>query len=90
MAPPKDFKGTKFGQKAEEKVAEKENVVPDRSKLPEKKANDDLQFAKKPEAFLKPVVVHPIVLLSIVDHYNRVASGTNKRVVGCLLGEFRV
>ena len=36
----------------------------------------------------KMVVVHPIVLLSIVDHYNRVAGGTKKRVVGALLGEF--
>uniref|UniRef100_A0A7S1F0H1 MPN domain-containing protein n=1 Tax=Noctiluca scintillans TaxID=2966 RepID=A0A7S1F0H1_NOCSC len=34
------------------------------------------------------VIVHPIVLLSVVDHYNRVAKDTNKRVVGCLLGEF--
>jgi len=32
--------------------------------------------------------VHPIVLLSIVDHYNRVAKDTNKRVVGILLGEY--
>lgn len=36
----------------------------------------------------KMVVVHPTVLLSIVDHYNRVASGTKKRVVGTLLGEY--
>eukprot|EP00392_Amoebophrya_sp_AT5.2_P017579 g17960.t1 len=35
------------------------------------------------------VVVHPIVLLSVVDHYNRVAKGTSKRVVGTLLGEVR-
>ena len=34
------------------------------------------------------VVVHPTVLLSIVDHYNRIASGTSKRVVGVLLGEY--
>ena len=34
------------------------------------------------------VVVHPTVLLSIVDHYNRVAQGTKKRVVGVLLGEY--
>lgn len=34
------------------------------------------------------VVVHPTVLLSIVDHYNRVASGTKKRVVGILLGQY--
>jgi len=33
------------------------------------------------------VVVHPLVLLSTVDHYNRVARDTNKRVVGVLLGE---
>lgn len=36
---------------------------------------------------LPEVVVHPIVLLSIVDHYNRIAKGTSKRVVGTLLGE---
>merc|ERR1712187_685644 len=35
----------------------------------------------------KDVVVHPIVLLGVVDHYNRVAKGTTKRVVGTLLGE---
>ena len=35
----------------------------------------------------KSVVVHPIVLLSAVDHYNRVAKDTKKRVVGMLLGE---
>ena len=33
------------------------------------------------------VVVHPIVLLSVVDHYNRLAKGTSKRVVGTLLGD---
>ncbi|KAL2549212.1 26S proteasome non-ATPase regulatory subunit 7-like protein A [Forsythia ovata] len=32
------------------------------------------------------VVVHPLVLLSIVDHYNRVARDSKKRVVGVLLG----
>jgi len=32
------------------------------------------------------VVVHPTVLLSIVDHYNRVAKDTKKRVVGVLMG----
>jgi len=32
------------------------------------------------------VVVHPIVLLSVVDHYNRLAKDTKKRVVGMLLG----
>ena len=33
------------------------------------------------------VIVHPLVLLSVVDHFNRVAKDTNKRVVGLLLGE---
>ena len=33
------------------------------------------------------VVLHPLVLLSVVDHYNRVARDTRKRVVGVLLGE---
>jgi hypothetical protein len=32
------------------------------------------------------VVVHPLVMLSVTDHYNRVAKGTSKRVVGALLG----
>jgi 26S proteasome regulatory subunit N8 len=36
----------------------------------------------------KMVVVHPTVLLSIVDHYNRVAHNTKGRVVGVLLGEY--
>lgn len=40
------------------------------------------------EPNIKEVVVHPLVLLSVVDHYNRVAKATKKRVVGVLLGEF--
>ncbi len=32
------------------------------------------------------VVVHPLVLLSVTDHYHRVAQETKKRVVGVLLG----
>ena len=35
---------------------------------------------------IKEVVVHPTVLLSVVDHYNRVAKDTKNRVVGTLLG----
>lgn len=34
------------------------------------------------------VVVHPLVLLSIVDHYRRSAINTKKRVVGVLLGNW--
>ncbi|KAM9983225.1 hypothetical protein ACTFIZ_005845 [Dictyostelium cf. discoideum] len=36
--------------------------------------------------FPTSTIVHPTVLLSVVDHYNRVAKDTNKRVVGALLG----
>eukprot|EP01090_Pellita_catalonica_P021370 TRINITY_DN7985_c0_g1_i4.p1 TRINITY_DN7985_c0_g1~~TRINITY_DN7985_c0_g1_i4.p1 ORF type:complete len:322 (-),score=62.60 TRINITY_DN7985_c0_g1_i4:13-978(-) len=36
---------------------------------------------------IKSVTVHPLVLLSVVDHYNRIARDTSKRVVGVLLGE---
>jgi 26S proteasome regulatory subunit N8 len=32
------------------------------------------------------VIIHPLVLLSAADHYNRVAKDTRKRVVGVLLG----
>mmetsp|Transcript_22187 Transcript_22187/g.54908 ORF Transcript_22187/g.54908 Transcript_22187/m.54908 type:complete len:332 (+) Transcript_22187:154-1149(+) len=40
---------------------------------------------------LEEVVVHPLVLLSIVDHYKRTEEedDENKRVVGVLLGEYR-
>ena len=34
------------------------------------------------------VAVHPTVLLSIVDHYNRAGRDVRRRVVGVLLGEF--
>lgn len=39
-----------------------------------------------PSAPLSEVVVHPLVLLSVADHYNREAKDTRKRVVGVLLG----
>lgn len=35
---------------------------------------------------VEKVIVHPLVLLSIVDNYNRVAKDTRKRVIGVLLG----
>jgi 26S proteasome regulatory subunit N8 len=40
------------------------------------------------DSFPDNVAIHPIVLLSVVDHYNRIAKGTNRRVVGALLGEY--
>ena len=36
---------------------------------------------------VKTATVHPLVLLNCVDHYNRVAKNTSKRVVGVLLGK---
>ena len=36
----------------------------------------------------KVVKVHPTVLLSVVDHYNRIAKDTKKRVIGTLMGEY--
>ncbi len=33
------------------------------------------------------VTVQPLVLLSVVDHYNRVAKNTKKRALGVLLGQ---
>ncbi|CUM65318.1 uncharacterized protein PRCAT00002953001 [Priceomyces carsonii] len=35
----------------------------------------------------KTVTVSPLVLLSVVDHYNRIAKDSKKRVVGVLLGD---
>lgn len=43
-----------------------------------------------PEEPITKVVVHPIVLLSVVDHFNRMGKvGSQKRVVGVLLGSRR-
>ena len=39
---------------------------------------------------VEKVVVHPLVLLSVVDHFNRMGKvGNVKRVVGVLLGHNR-
>lgn len=36
---------------------------------------------------VEKVIVHPLVLLSVTDHFNRSAKNTNKRIVGVLLGQ---
>ncbi|KMZ68501.1 26S proteasome regulatory subunit N8 [Zostera marina] len=41
------------------------------------------QISSRP---IEKVIVHPLVLLSIVDNYNRVAHDKRKRVIGVLLG----
>ncbi len=45
------------------------------------------QAAPAPRTVPVDIVVHPLVLLSVVDHYNRVAKDSKRRVVGVLLGE---
>ncbi|XP_033117304.1 26S proteasome non-ATPase regulatory subunit 7-like [Anneissia japonica] len=43
-----------------------------------------------PKAEISKVVVHPLVLLSVVDHFNRMGKvGNQRRVVGALLGSNR-
>lgn len=60
-----------------------------------KVAKKDEKGEEKPITYEPPkistVVVHPLVLLSVVDHYNRSGKVTSgqKRVVGVLLGEQR-
>lgn len=44
-----------------------------------------MSLSKLPE--IKRVAVHPIVLLSIADHHNRIVSQKTKRVIGILLGD---
>lgn len=39
---------------------------------------------------IEKVVVHPLVLLSVVDHFNRMGKiGNSQRVVGLLLGSLK-
>lgn len=57
-----------------------------------KDANPDPIKVKKTEhPKISKVTVHPLVLLGVVDHFNRVGkiSGGQKRVVGVLLGALR-
>jgi len=65
--------------KKDDKKAEKKDE--------KKEAEDEEKKEAEKKILKRDVVVHPIVLLSVVDHYSRVAKGTTKRVVGTLLGE---
>lgn len=42
---------------------------------------------EKDKATPKLVIVHPVVLLGVVDHFNRMPAAEGSRVVGVLLGE---
>jgi 26S proteasome regulatory subunit N8 len=63
----------------------------DKKDSKEKKEKEDAEKSdeslERSHYAMELVVVHPLVLLSVVDHYTRVAKDTNKRVVGVLLGE---
>lgn len=53
---------------------------------------DDTSTTNKSKDSLpvEKVIVHPLVLLSVVDHFNRMGKiGNQKRVVGCLLGAMK-
>eukprot|EP00931_Biecheleriopsis_adriatica_P076768 TRINITY_DN50443_c0_g1_i1.p1 TRINITY_DN50443_c0_g1~~TRINITY_DN50443_c0_g1_i1.p1 ORF type:complete len:353 (+),score=102.48 TRINITY_DN50443_c0_g1_i1:83-1141(+) len=66
---------------------EKKNDTKKEEKKDEKGEEKKEEKPKEVKKDKRDVVVHPIVLLGVVDHYNRVAKGTTKRVVGTLLGE---
>lgn len=63
----------------------------------EKEAKNDPKTEKETKApvqadnsVIEKVVVHPLVLLSVVDHFNRMSKvGNQKRVAGVLLGSIR-
>ena len=51
---------------------------------------DDIKDTVRIPTKVDKVVVHPLVLLSVVDHFNRMGKvGNVKRVVGVLLGSNR-
>lgn len=58
---------------------------------PNKNNNEDedelLSLLMIKKLHIPDVIVHPLVLLSVADHYHRVARGTRKRVIGILLGQ---
>lgn len=59
---------------------------------PEKLATDAEEPSPKIKQTLpiSKVIVHPLVLLSVVDHFNRMGKiGNQKRVVGILLGAMK-
>ena len=45
-------------------------------------------FRKMNDKLLEKVVVHPLVLLSVTDHFTRVGKTGSGRVVGILLGKW--
>jgi len=54
----------------------------------ENKENKEVNEEIENMYLIKEVIVHPVILLSVVDHFNRLAKQTSRRVVGVLLGEY--
>lgn len=54
----------------------------------EVKADDIAPLSILAKSLPENVIVHPLVLLSVVDHYNRLARTNQKRAVGVLLGQY--
>ncbi|XP_022664956.1 26S proteasome non-ATPase regulatory subunit 7-like [Varroa jacobsoni] len=53
-------------------------------------AQENLPKPATHELLVSKVIVHPLVLLSVVDHFNRMGKiGNQKRVVGVLLGSLK-
>ena len=53
-------------------------------------SEENVTWRAKESLPIDKVVVHPLVLLSVVDHFNRMGKiGNQKRVVGVLLGCWR-
>ena len=51
---------------------------------------EESAITKTHELPVSKVTVHPLVLLSVVDHFNRMGKiGNQKRVVGILLGSMK-
>ena len=59
------------------------------TKKKKEEGDDDEGMVRYGKMEIRDVAVHPLVLLSVVDHYNRVAKDTKKRSVGIILGEVR-
>lgn len=56
----------------------------------EANTSTEIKTGHEPTLAVSRVIVHPLVLLSVVDHFNRMGKiGNQKRVVGILLGCLR-
>ena len=71
------------------RVIKKATILPFSNSLNETNPcylNDMASAVPAAPAVTVEVIIHPLVLLSVADHYNRVAKDSSNRVVGVLLG----